>query len=268
MVRVEPGEQTVNWPLHLAQLPDGLYAVGMTAASSMTWRWQWPARAIPQPGNAATAGLEWRCCTSVPCGCHTLVLDPDHYHLPQPGSRENLYLARKDIMLAPAGEDTRWVRERTNRTWEQQYQLRDFLPVPVIETTPVLRPYAAAQATSGCSHTDCLPELWISDPAQALPQTLELTWATPRAIGEVRLVFDTDLDMNDPAFEPLDILVKAYRVEARCAGTWREVARETDNRVRFRVHRFAAVSTEALRLVVEAVHAGGRSARVFEMRCY
>jgi hypothetical protein len=121
---------------------------------------------------------------------------------------------------------------------------------------------------SGCSHTDILPELWISDPTQPLPQTLELVWDTPRIIGEVRLVFDTDLDMGHPASEPLDTLVKAYRVEARCEGAWIEVICEADNRTRCRTHRFAAVQAEALRLVVDAVHAGGRAARLFELRAY
>lgn len=74
--------------------------------------------------------------------------------------------------------------------------------------------------------------------------------------------------MGHPAFEPIDTLVKAYRLEASCADGWREVARETDNRVRFCIHRFAAVQAEALRLVVDAVHAGARSARVFEIQAY
>jgi len=265
---VAPGEQTLSWPLHLAGLEDGLYAVGITTAINLTWRWRWPGHTVAGANDTAPTGLEWRACHDVPCGCHTLVLDPDHYCRPEPGTRENLYLAHKSIMLAPSGEDTRWIRERGSRTWRPQHKSRAFVPVPAITVTPLLRPYAATQAISGSSHTDNLPELWISDPVQSLPQTLELAWGTPRAIAEVRLVFDTDLDMGHPAFEPLETLVKAYRVEARIADAWREVARETDNRVRFRVHRFAAVQAEALRLVVDAVHAGGKSARVFELRCY
>ncbi len=265
-IRLEPGEQTVNWPLHLTDLPDGLYAVGVTTTSNMAWRWQWPGRAVPVKEEAAPAVLEWRSCDAVPCGCHSLVLDTHHYHRPQPDSRDNLYLATKAIMLAPVDEDTRWIRERIHRAWRPQHKNRGFVPVPSIETTPVLRPYAANQVLSGSSHTNALPELWISDPEQPLPQTLELTWKTPRTLGEVRLVFDNDLDMGHPAFEPLETLVKAYRVEARCKGAWIEVVREADNRARFRTHRFAAVQAEALRLVVDAVHAGGRAARVFELR--
>lgn len=74
--------------------------------------------------------------------------------------------------------------------------------------------------------------------------------------------------MAHPASEPIDTLVKAYSLEVRVDGAWREVAREADNRVRFRVHSFAKVSTGALRLIVDAVHAGGKSARLYEIRVY
>ena len=267
-VTVAPGEQQLSWPINLAGLPDGLYAIGITTAADTAWNWRWPGTATLVPDPTTPKLLEWRACHDVPCGCHTLVLDPERYYRPEPGTRDNLYTIAKPLMLGPAGEDTRWVREKVHRAWRPQHKSRAFIPVPCIETTPILHPYGPAQTVSGVSHPDRLPELWISDPAQPLPQTLELAWNTPQTVAEVRLVFDTDLDMGHPAFDPLNSLVQAYRVEARVAGAWREVIRETDNRNRFRVHAFAAVRADALRLVVDAVHAGGMSARVFEIRAY
>ena len=267
-LRLEPGEQAISWSLNLTDLPDGLYAVGVTTDTTLAWHWQWPGRARVAADVTHEAALEWRASREVPCGCHTLVLDPEYFLLPQPDTRDNLYAVNKTIMMAPSDEDTRWVREKTNRVWRPQHQNGTPTPVPCIEMSPAPHPYAAGQVVSGVSHADRMPELWISDPAQPLPQAIELSWNTQRTLAEVRLVFDTDLDMSHPAFEPVDTLVKSYRLEVYTDGHWREVAREIDNRIRFRIHTFPALQASAVRLVVEAVHAGGKSARVFEMRCY
>ncbi len=132
----------------------------------------------------------------------------------------------------------------------------------------MLAPYGGANVVSGQSHTDSLPELWISDPAARLPQALTLSWPEPRTLREVRLVFDTDLDMPQAPAEPIDWLAKRYVVSVKCGQAWKTVASCDDNRSRFKVHAFEPVSTTALKLVVEEVHAGGASARVFEVRAY
>ena len=101
-----------------------------------------------------------------------------------------------------------------------------------------------------------------------MPQALTLSWNEAKTISSVRIVFDTDLDMNHPAALPVDYLVKRYSVAVRKDGAWETVAVCDDNRSRFRIHEFAPRAADAVKLVAEEIHAGGRSARVFEIRCY
>jgi len=53
----------------------------------------------------------------------------------------------------------------------------------------------------------------------------------------------------------------------RDGQAWRSVAKVTGNYQRRRVHEFAPVRTEAIRLVVRATN-GDPSARVYEIRAY
>ena len=132
--------------------------------------------------------------------------------------------------------------------------------------TPAPRPYQAVNVISGCSHANVLPDLWISDPAQPLPQAITLAWDKPQTLTSVQLVFDTDADMNHPASCPVETLVKAYQVLAVTDDGTRTVVQVADNRERFRVHHFEPVTTRAVTLRVEQVHAGGRESRLFEVR--
>ncbi len=267
-LRIEPGEHNINWKLNLNDVAVGLYAVGITTDTSVKVNWQWPGRSVVHADDNGFAGLEWRACSDVPYGCHTLVFDPDYYYLPKADVNDNLYLVTKPIMLAPMGEDTSWIREKNHRMWRPRQMNRTKIPVPAITIIPEQHPYTASQVISGVSHTDNLPGLWISDPDQPLPQKIELNWEHVHTISEIRIVFDTDTDMSHPAYEPIDTLVKSYRVDASVDGRWVEIVREDDNRGRFRIHKFNAVQADALRLTIEKVHAGGKSARIFEIRAY
>lgn len=108
---------------------------------------------------------------------------------------------------------------------------------------------------------------WASDPAQPLPQWIELALPQPKRLDTVYLTFDTDLN-NRFHDEPLvRQCVKDYRLEYQNGNSWQELARVTDNYQRRRVHRFPAVTASKLRLTVEAT-GGDKSARVFEIRAY
>lgn len=122
---------------------------------------------------------------------------------------------------------------------------------------------------------------WMSDPVAGLPATLELRWATPVAVREVQLVFDTGLhrfltlsqadgytarmDWGRPQPET----VRDYRIEVETAGVWRVLHAEQGNYQRRRVHRLTAVagSVSALRIVVTATN-GLDHARICEVRIY
>jgi hypothetical protein len=252
-IDLAPGVHETPWSLRLSGLPDGLYSVGV----------------VPEGAPGAPAPVEWMQSACEPYGCYTGLLDPQRYFFPRKDTRENLYEVEKTILVAAEGEDARWVRVKKARLLQLgRSHDRAQAPLPFVATEPVLRPYGAANVVSGSSHTDALPELWISDPAASLPQELRLDWDAPRKISEVRLVFDTDLDMPHPAVLPIECLVKRYRVSVNTPSGWKEVALVDDNRSRFRIHGFPAVSATALKVTVEEAHEGGKSARIFEVRCY
>ena len=113
--------------------------------------------------------------------------------------------------------------------------------------------------------------MWMSDPAQGLPQDLILTWAAPQTFVEVALTFDNlTAYRHDNPWESgrrvLPHLVKAYTLAYRADGAWHEIARETCNYHRFRRHRFDPVTARQLRLRVLSTHGDGESARVYQVR--
>lgn len=245
-VCLAPGAQEVEWLVSQAGLSDGLYAVLL----------------LPD------GPLDWLRSRGEPYGCYTATYNPDLYFTPRPDCRDNLYAMQKAIMMTPDSEPVEWDKVRKNRHARAGSVDRSLIPLPFVALLPVQRPYKPETVISGVSHTNILPDLWISEPSEKLPQELILSWTEKRTLSSVRLVFDTDLDMNHPAAEPVEYLVKRYTVAVKTGSGWTTVATCPDNRGRFRVHEFPACETEAVKLVVEEIHAGGRSARVFEVRCY
>lgn len=113
---------------------------------------------------------------------------------------------------------------------------------------------------------DCV-HAWVSDPAEALPQTLTLTFDEQQRIGEVRLTFDTDLTPMRIKTRMPSVLVKAYVVEGLTDEGWITLADERENFLRHRVHRLAGRPISALRVRVDETW-GDPSARIFEIRAY
>ena len=112
---------------------------------------------------------------------------------------------------------------------------------------------------------------WVSDPAQPLPQWLELAFAEPKEIDTVSVVFDTD--MSDPGLSlgikvpNVPQCVKDYDVEIRVGGSWQKIAEETGNFMRRRLHSFAPVPVEGIRVTARATW-GDPSARISEVRAW
>ena len=242
------GAHDLVWEVGLSGLEVGLYAIGVMTEDRVEWL-----RAVREP-----------------YGCYTYRYDPDRYCTPSRTTTEDLYLTRKTIMMTPGGQPMEWIRAYRNRLQRPGYphDCRSHVPLPVVGIEPAQRPYAANNVISGVSHTDVMPDLWISDPAQPFPQELTLAWDSVRTISSVRIVFDTDLDMPYPASTPVDYLVQRYTISVRTPAGWDVVAATDDQRRRFAMHEFPPRQSSAVKLTVDAVHAGGRSARVFEIRCY
>lgn len=242
-----PGESEISWDIAASIPAPGLYSVLVISNGEIGW---------------TKSNVE-------PYGCYTGIYDPDHYFTPRPDTTEDLFMVQKPIMVTKNSEPVEWRRPNKHREYKLgRPENRGKLPLPFVEISPVQHPYSAENVISGMSHTDIMPELWISDHAGKMPQELALSWGGKRRISSVRVVFDTDLDMNHPAALPVDYLVKKYSIQAKTSSGWKTVASCNDNRSRLKVHEFNAVEVDSLKLVCEEIRAGGRSARVFEVRCY
>lgn len=107
---------------------------------------------------------------------------------------------------------------------------------------------------------------WISEPAQPLPQSIQLDFPQPVKTSEVRIAFDTDL--SPWRYRPRACqLVRDYTVEVSVGGKWKQVAEVKDNNFRHRVHAVREDSVEAVRVNVLSTW-GDPSARIFEIRVY
>ncbi|MBC7234619.1 MAG: FAD-dependent oxidoreductase [Chloroflexi bacterium] len=111
--------------------------------------------------------------------------------------------------------------------------------------------------------------MWISDPRDGLPQTLELSWPRLVTFDTVSLTWDNlTRYRHDTPWESgrrvVDHLVQGYTVEVEEGNEWRQVVAEMCNYHRFRVHRFAPVTTGRLRLHVWATH-GEASVRLYRI---
>jgi hypothetical protein len=114
---------------------------------------------------------------------------------------------------------------------------------------------------------------WLSDPDEALPQSLTLTLAEPTEVSCVHLTFDTiergyrDAPINcDERYARR--CVTDYRVEVRTESGWQQVVAEEGNYQRRRVHTFLPVKAQAIRVTVLRVRDPQYRARVYEVRVY
>ncbi len=110
---------------------------------------------------------------------------------------------------------------------------------------------------------------WVSDPAQKLPQSIELTFQQPSTIDTVSVVFDTDLSNPGTCwsirYPEVPACVKDYTVEVFDGSAWHKVAEETGNFMRKRNHSFAAMAVEKVRVTALETW-GDPSARIMEIR--
>lgn len=147
-----------------------------------------------------------------------------------------------------------------------------------VRTAPEQLPYGAANVINGVSRASDAPNMWISNPADGLPQVLTLAWAQSREIGRIALTFDTDLDYEDRMYGmprerfhftfPVPQCVRAYVVESMADGQWHSLVSVAGNYERHRVHVLEApVTTDRLRIIVTETN-GSREARIYEVRVY
>jgi len=145
-------------------------------------------------------------------------------------------------------------------------------PDPAPPEAPVEATFKPENVVNGIARPwiDGTSNAWESDPGQALPQWIELSLPHPARVGAIHCVFDTDLTVSMPTQrgDPFPkACVRDYTLECYVNGGWKRVARVRDNLQRLRRHQFVQVTTDKVRMAVEATH-GAKTARVFEMRVY
>ena len=137
--------------------------------------------------------------------------------------------------------------------------------------TPAQHPFGPVQVISGVTRPHCATNLWISDPAQPLPQWLELNWPAPQTIGEIQLVFPGHLVREYHAYAPYyrdPQCPRDYTIQAWVNNTWQPLTEVRDNYQRLRRHTLpAAINTTRLRVIISATN-GDPSAALYEIRCY
>lgn len=131
--------------------------------------------------------------------------------------------------------------------------------------------FAPRNVLSGVTRPSASTNLWRSDPAEPLPQWLELAWDSPRTIAQVQLTFEGQLLREYHACPPFyrdPQTVADYELQAHVGGSWVTVEKSVGNTATRVVHTLATpVETDRLRLLVQATN-GDRSAGLFEIRCY
>ena len=110
---------------------------------------------------------------------------------------------------------------------------------------------------------------WVSDPAQSMPQWLQVDFRAPTEINEVGIVFDTDMSNPGTCWTikrpTVDQCVKDYTVEVFSCGAWQTVAEVKDNFMRKCIHNFPKCVAEKIRVTVLETN-GDPSARIIELR--
>ena len=137
--------------------------------------------------------------------------------------------------------------------------------------SPSQKSFPAAQVLSGVTRPHRSTNLWVSDPVQPLPQSLELDWAQPQTIGRVQLIFPGHLVREYHAYGPFyrdPQCPRDYRIETWTGSRWEAVLEISGNYQRRRLHPLAEpVTTSKLRVCVTATN-GDPSAAIYEVRCY
>ncbi|MGQ9732404.1 MAG: FAD-dependent oxidoreductase [Candidatus Zipacnadales bacterium] len=101
------------------------------------------------------------------------------------------------------------------------------------------------------------PNSWGPDPAQSLPQWIELRWPKPVRLTTIYVIFQNR-----------SMAAKQYTLSAVTEGQVRVLVEVDDNRARRCVHKFKSVETKALRFTILAPPSSGLPVQVCEIRAY
>lgn len=167
-----------------------------------------------------------------------------------------------------------WMDNASMKNEYSNWTMTDGRKSPCIKIFPEQQVYTADQTVNGIARPYYQPNLWISGRTDFLdPEQLILQWESLQRISEIRLSFDTNLDVQiqnmwlEYDFNTFPNCVRSYRLEARVEGIWEELADIKGNYQRHRIHRFNAVAADQLRLSVSETW-GVPYASIYEIRVY
>ncbi|KRC47305.1 pyridine nucleotide-disulfide oxidoreductase [Leifsonia sp. Root227] len=146
---------------------------------------------------------------------------------------------------------------------------------PVFEAAPATLAYEPEHAVGGYARPYGGPNLWSSERiASGREESLELRWPGPIGAGRIEVIFNDEVDEDlvnlhhhRTPFAVIPELVRDYRIEAATADGWVTLDVVAGNRRRRRVHDLGGVTTDAVRLVVEATN-GSAWASVVAVRVF
>jgi hypothetical protein len=139
------------------------------------------------------------------------------------------------------------------------------------QLSPAQPIFGPRQVLSGVSRPGTDTHLWLSDPAQPMPQWIELSWEKEQKIGTVELTFPSqwvlETHWENPFYLAPHVAVD-YRIEGWADGRWTCLEGVQGNEKHQRRHRLKESGNwKKIRVLIEKTHQSP-SAGLVEIRCY
>jgi hypothetical protein len=160
---------------------------------------------------------------------------------------------------------------------EYMWPKLDWVPCFSLSTASEEPIFSPERLTDGYARPYGLPHSWMSkswgDGAKPDEvEWIELSWDEPVNVAAVQLTFNTELDPWYNHLLPTDTprvpeSVSDYRIEYATGESWEPLEEVEGNYMRSRRHTFDPVTTDRLRVAVEATN-GVPTAELFEVRAY
>jgi len=174
-------------------------------------------------------------------------------------------------ILQPDEVDIPAFKRWNNYGWRKSFSFAmRILPTPT--------PYGGSNVNNGYAWPYDMPNIWISDRNQKLPQYVELDFKEAKEFNTVIISFDTNLNLLHsymPGKWRSPVCAKEWAIYARVDTNWILICKEDNNFQRRRVVTFDTVKASALKIEVLKTNAGEDAenhekncARIYEVRVY
>ncbi len=234
------------------------------------------ARAMAAPGEGV---LKFDFAAALPADLHMIHLHADNPELLLGHTRRRVTGVHA-ADYRPEGFSDEWAVQlgmRDPPLWSRRFNPHrarspeEFHATPCFALTPPSLPYGPANVVNGFDRPGRMPNMWVSSKDADLPQELRLVWSKPVVVGEVRLLFDDDMDLPAPPTIPSRTLVADYDLFGVSSdGEVERLASVDGNKARLKTHRFPPRTLASLRVRVRRMNREGplEQARIIEVRCY